>query len=287
MPKCACDCHMHVFGDPARYPPAPVRAYTPLPARFAEYRAMASALGLARVVLVQPSAYGTDNRCMIDTLGGGDPAVRAVAVIGEETPEADLDRWHALGVRGVRLNLATTAAPTVAQAWALLRATATRVARLGWHVQVFARPDLLVPPLLPDIPALDAPVVIDHMGGADAAQGTDQPVIAGLISLLQRDAVWVKVSGATRVVADAALFPAGLALMRALIAANKARIVWGTDWPHIGPHRPGEPPGPAVYLPIDNGALLRLLTTACDGDAALLRRILADNPVTLYGFAPA
>jgi predicted TIM-barrel fold metal-dependent hydrolase len=273
---------MHVFGDPDVYPPAPVRAYTPRPATFESYRAMARPLGLERVVIVQPSAYGVDNRCMLDVLRRSDPTLRAVAVIDETTPESDLDAFHALGVRGVRLNLATLAAPTAERGRALLKATATRVARLGWHVQVYARPALLAP-MLADVQNLATPVVVDHMGGADAALGADQPVVRELAALLTREQVWVKVSGATRVVADASLFPAGLALMRALIAANPARIVWGTDWPHIGPNEPGAPK-PVVFLPIDNAGLLKLLIEACNEDTALLRRILADNPATLYGF---
>ena len=73
--------------------------------------------------------------------------------------------------------------------------------------------------------------------------------------------------------------------MRALIAANPARAVWGTDWPHIGPHTPGAPK-PVEYMPIDNLALLALLGRAAP-EAATRRRILVDNPAELYGFAAA
>ena len=67
-----------------------------------------------------------------------------------------------------------------------------------------------------------------------------------------------------------------------MVEANPARAVWGTDWPHIGPHTPGAP-RPVVYMPIDNLALLRLLGQAAP-DAATRQRILADNPARLYGF---
>ncbi|MGH7043388.1 MAG: amidohydrolase family protein, partial [Acetobacteraceae bacterium] len=71
VPPLACDCHMHVFGPPDRYPGAPGRTYTPSAKPLDEYRRVSGQLGLQRVVLVQPSAYGADNRALLDTLGAG------------------------------------------------------------------------------------------------------------------------------------------------------------------------------------------------------------------------
>jgi 2-pyrone-4,6-dicarboxylate lactonase len=70
--------------------------------------------------------------------------------------------------------------------------------------------------------------------------------------------------------------------MRKLIRANPKRVVWGTHWPHIGPHEPGAR-RPVVYMPNDNVALLRLLGEAA-GDDAVIHDILVDNPARLYGF---
>ena len=59
MPPLACDCHMHVFGRPDRYPPAATRSYTPREAPLAVWRDVAEALGLERVVVVQPTSTDT------------------------------------------------------------------------------------------------------------------------------------------------------------------------------------------------------------------------------------
>src|SRR2546423_3563091 len=61
VPPGACDCHTHVFGDPRRFPFAPARTYTPESASVAEMRKLHRALHTTRVVIVQPSVYGTDN----------------------------------------------------------------------------------------------------------------------------------------------------------------------------------------------------------------------------------
>src|ERR687890_778200 len=68
VPPGACDCHTHVFGDPQRFPFATGRTYTPDPASVAEMQALHRALHTTRVVVVQPSVYGTDNACTLDAL---------------------------------------------------------------------------------------------------------------------------------------------------------------------------------------------------------------------------
>src|SRR5581483_11127236 len=68
VPSGACDCHVHIFGDPRGYPWFSGRVYTPPPASVDELLALQRALHMSRVVLVQPSVYGTDNRCLLDAL---------------------------------------------------------------------------------------------------------------------------------------------------------------------------------------------------------------------------
>src|SRR5436190_106784 len=61
VPAGACDCHTHIFGDPAQFPFWSGRSYTPEPALPAEMAALHRAIHIARVVIVTPSVYGTDN----------------------------------------------------------------------------------------------------------------------------------------------------------------------------------------------------------------------------------
>src|SRR5712671_2191768 len=103
-PPNACDTHAHVFGPAARFPYADDRSYTPPVAPLAKYLRMLDILGFARGVLVQGSAHGRDNSAMLDALAHQPDRLRAVAVADETVPPAELRRWAALGVRGLRFN---------------------------------------------------------------------------------------------------------------------------------------------------------------------------------------
>src|SRR5690349_5031830 len=83
VPTDACDCHTHIFGDPRRFPFAAARTYTPESASVAEIRALHRALHTTRVVIVQPSVYGTDNSCTLDAIRQLGASARGVAVIDD------------------------------------------------------------------------------------------------------------------------------------------------------------------------------------------------------------
>ena len=83
VPEGACDCHVHVFGSAAEFPFAAKRGYTPPPASAAELLALQEALHLWRVVIVQPSVYGSDNSCTLDGMRRLGARARGVAVIDE------------------------------------------------------------------------------------------------------------------------------------------------------------------------------------------------------------
>src|SRR5438876_14233 len=92
VPAGACDCHVHIFGDPQRYPFFAGRTYTPELATVEEVRALHDALHIDRVVVVQPSVYGTDNTCTLDAVRQLGTRARGVVVIdAANTPDSALD----------------------------------------------------------------------------------------------------------------------------------------------------------------------------------------------------
>lgn len=274
-PPGACDTHCHVFGPATRFPYAADRSYTPPDAPLAKYLAMLGTLGMARGALVQGSAHGRDNSAMLNALEREPKRLRGVAVADADTPPAELRRWHANGVRGLRFNhyfrdgqlhyrggvpldAARTLAPVMKQ--------------LGWHAQLWIDVKDL-PGTIPILKDIGLPVVIDHMGRTDARLGTSAPGFQSLLRLLGEGGCWVKLSGAHRVSHVAPDYPDARAFHEALVAANPERLVWGSDWPH--PRMEGEMP--------DAGHLLDLFN-AWTPDDPIRRRILADNPARLYDF---
>src|SRR5580692_13043607 len=66
VPDGATDCHHHIY-DP-RFAYMPDAVMKPPFATVADYRKLQKRLGTSRDVMVQPSTYGTDNRCVLDVL---------------------------------------------------------------------------------------------------------------------------------------------------------------------------------------------------------------------------
>ncbi|WP_158906974.1 amidohydrolase [Burkholderia sp. L27(2015)] len=271
------DCHIHLFGDALRYPAIAERSYTPTEATLSQWRAISEPLGVRRAVLVQPSAYGTDNARLLHGLRKAGDMVRGIAVIDDATPDHVLETMHALGVRGVRLNFVTGVSPDPHRVPAQLQAIAARIADLGWHLQVLARGALLES-IAAHVPHLGVPVVFDHMAGARTSLGLDEPGFKAALGLLRKGKCWIKISGADHVSAHREAPEEALTIMRSLIEANSDQLIWGSDWPHIG--KAGGPQS-VEYLPIDHGRLLALLRQA-SGEA--YKKILTDNPARLYGW---
>src|SRR5207253_9488745 len=97
-PATAADCHHRIYN--AKYPVDPKATLRPADALVDDYRALQRRIGTTRHVVVQPSTYGTDNRCHLDALAAFGPTARMVAVVNDSVSTEELRRMHALGVRG-------------------------------------------------------------------------------------------------------------------------------------------------------------------------------------------
>lgn len=272
LPAGAVDCHFHVFGPESLYPYAEARGYTPPDAFLSEYEALADTLGVSRAVIVQPSVYGFDNRRTLSILEASRLPMRAVAVLDAAVPEAELETLHARGVRGVRINHlfpgghALTAATTLAD----------KIRPLGWHIQFLA--DVSQMPELDALVArLDLPVVFDHLGHVPAAKTAADPGFQVLLGLLSEGRCWVKLSGAYRVTSSPSVpYRDARPFVEALVAANPAQLVWGTDWPH-----------PSIPVPMPEDVALLDMFAGWIDDNAVRQMIFVRNPERLYGFDPA
>lgn len=272
LPPLACDSHMHIF-DP-RFAASPHWQRKPPLADVAAYRRLQQRLGTSRTVVVTPSTYGTDNACTLDALEQLGHCARGVAVVSHEVSDAELDSLATRRICGLRVNFVSP------QSWGettpqMLTTLARKIARLGWHLQLFAQPEQLVA-LAPLLRQLPVPLVIDHLGRIDPAQGPASAAYGVLRQLLDAGNTWVKLSGAyMRSTVRGPSYADTLPLGRALVQAAPERLVWGSDWPHTT----------ETAASVNDAGLLDLLQAWSDSPAAM-DRILVDNPARLYGFAP-
>ena len=284
MPAGACDCHVHIFGDARRFPFVPTRVYTPEPASIEELNALHRALHISRVVIVQPSVYGTDNACTLDAIRRIGPTARGVAVIDAATPDAALDEMARAGIRGLRINLTTGGPADPAVGRQRLKAAVERANGRSWHIQVNTGLSF-IERIQDDVMAAPVPFVFDHFGGAEAALGIDQPGFGTLLKLVRAGKAYVKLSAPYRSSTNAPSYPDVGPLAKALIGANPQRMLWGTDWPHpdssLVPGR--KPTDIAPRLRIDDRRILDQLAVWAP-DPALRATILVENPARLYGF---
>lgn len=270
MPANACDGHVHVFGPEDRYPRVPHPHYTLPDGAPPLLRAMGDALGLRRFAIVQPSYYGTDNRCMLDGLDALGDRARGVAMVDDDITDAALHALHARGVRALRLDLFLRAQWSTTDIVAYVHRSIQRIRPLGWHVQ-FYTPGYVVRELIPHLAGFEADFVIDHMGYMLASDGLTRSDFDRLIEAMRASGRgWMKLSGPYRVAKDGN-FERLRPLAEAIVDALGERTIWGSDWPHI-------PNGQ-----MDTGGLLNLLGDWVP-DAAARDRILAHNPARLYGF---
>lgn len=262
------DTHMHIFLD--RHAGQPGGPPPPEEASVADYRRFQQWLGLERVVVVQSNAYQLDNACLTDALGELGADARGIAAVTPETPEAELERLSAAGVRGARI----MDLPGGAVGLDRMEAVAARVAPFGWHliVQLDGR---RLPEHEAALARLPLDYTIDHVGKFLEPVAPDDPAFRALLRLVGRGNCYVKLSAPYETSKTGApLYEDVGRLAKALVAAAPERMLWASNWPHVGV--------PRARYPDDVGLLDLLLDWA--PNEALRRRILVDNPSRLYGF---
>ena len=274
-----------MLGPFDRYPLAADRAYNVPEALLEGHERMKRRVGLERTILVQASGHGNDNRAMLSALSALGERGCGIAVLPPRSNPVELEKLHTAGVRGLRLNLVTMRSRYSDDPAKLVGDYERLCAPLGWHLQVFADGATLLA-LEPVLARCRVNVVIDHMGLPDAAAGIEQPGFQALLRLMKEEHVWAKLAGADRITRTSARLRDAIPFMRALAAVAPQRLVWGSDWPHIGFHSGQQVRGDAVlpYRGIDVRELLEVLFEAVP-DTAAIRAILSDNPARLY-FSP-
>jgi D-galactarolactone isomerase len=269
-PANACDCAIHVYEPGASLAPTA----TSSPPEWADADAYAKVqrrLGTTRVIIVQPTAYGLDNRVTLESVERfGRANARAIVMIDESITAADLSALHEKGACGVRFQMLAGGVLD----WSAMEPVAARIAPLGWHIQLQMDGRELGEraALLNRLPC---PLVIDHVGKFLEPVTPSHPGFRALAGLLENGRTWLKLSGAYEVSRSGPPDFADVGLLaKAAIAVAPERMLWGSNWPHVS--KLADPP--------DDAGQLDLLLHWVDNEA-LRHRILIENPARLYGFS--
>lgn len=274
LPAGAYDVHAHVAGPFDRFPTLKDAPYKLPLSPYAEYKHMHAVAGLAKGVVIQPTACGYDNSGLLDALERGAGRLRGIAVVDVATSAgvlADMDRRGIRGIRFSEVGHPIGAPPPGFLGFAELRRLAPQLKALGWHAQVWASCDNIVRHA-EMLGGLGVPVVFDHMGLFDVRLGVDHAHFHTLVSLLQQGPFWLKTTAFRNSYAlpnmeDVRPFH------ETLVKAVPGRLVWGSDWPFVG-----------MGSRIPNvGHLLDLLRD-WTADDEVFEKILVSNPRALYGF---
>lgn len=271
VPENACDCAHHIF-DPVRFPYKPDDVRNQPPATVDVYRLLQAKLGLTRSVAINPSAYGTDNSCLLDAINQlGKDRTHGIAVLQEDVSDKELADMNEAGIVGIRYNVSRGAVIDEGR----IRRMADRIKAMGWNMHFWMPADATVEyqRLWETLPVQ---IVFDHRGHLPKEQGIKHPAFEIIKNLLQDGKAWVKLSALYH---DSNLdndYADTVAVGRAYVEAASDRVVWGTDWPH-----PSEFTAKRDFP--DDAHLLDLL--ALQAEAPAIRyKILVENPAILYKF---
>lgn len=268
-PKGTVDTHIHFFDG--QYPgapggPPPMADCTP-----DDYRRVQARLGLDQLVVVQPNAYQFDNRCSLDALRAFGKDARAILCLHGTETDAELQALHDEGVRGARIMDLPGGASKLDRTLDL----AARIAPLGWHVITqFDGRGLKEHAKILD--RIEGDYVIDHTAKYLEPVSTDDPAFHELLRLVDKGNCFVKLSALYETSKSGPPFYEDVGVLaRALIEHAPDRMIWATNWPHNGRTAENYP---------DDANQLDCLSQWTDS-AAVIQKILVDNPRKLYDFA--
>ncbi|MDO6788137.1 amidohydrolase family protein [Cobetia marina] len=268
-PPGATDCHIHLY--PPGYVAQPGGPSIPELATVEDYRKLQQWLQLDRVVVTQPNAYQQNNAALLESLGQlGAETARGVAVVTPHTPRSELEGLHASGVRGARIMNFPGGAVTSTE----MPFIEPLIREMEWHMMVQFNGRQLCEHL-EALRGLKVDYIIDHIGKFIDPVSADDNRVDEILRLLDRGNAWFKIcAGYETSLIGGPDYPDVGAIARRVVEHAPDRVIWGSNWPHVGV--------PRDQYPNDAEQLDVLLEWA---SPPVQQKILVDNPARLYGFS--
>ena len=267
------------------YPFSPNHPFRPKKADLDDLLGFEKQLGIDHVALVAISVYGDDNALLLQRLRELNGRGRGVVSIDpENVSSAELDDMHAIGVRGVRMNLKSRL-ETLKEATmkSKLFRYADTVRRLNWSLHLHI--GLAEITKISDVvPHLGVDVVLDHMASPKTTEEAKaQKGYVELINLLADRSVFVKLSGLYRFEG----MPGMDEYVKEVLSTAPTQVIWASDWPHTGGancNPGGNRKRIQDYRTVDVPAFIEKCLFWCGGDETLMHKILVENPRRLWRY---
>lgn len=235
MAMAPCDAHVHVF-DPGRFPYGWPRKFTPDTADAAQLAQYLDHAGIARVVLVQPSVYGADNRCMVDALARLGSRAKGIAVVSPDASQGELNALSTSGVVGARLNMVVNRSENTDEAISAIEKLDAMLPE-AWHIQLHVSLSTLTS-VSKAIERTGRAFVLDHFGLPDVRAGTTTALWQQLLSMIKGGRLCVKLSAPYLSSRLASPYSDLQPFVESLAQTNPDALLWGSNWPHTqGSHR--------------------------------------------------
>jgi predicted TIM-barrel fold metal-dependent hydrolase len=264
------DCHNHVL-DPQRFEYSKQAAYWPAGQEIgtqAQHLSVMNAYGIHHALIVGPnSGYGTDNRCLLDTVQRSAGRFKGIAVVDLETSAQDLAALKAQGIVGIALNATVQGVAYCMGALPLMQ----RCEQLGLFVQIQVEADQMVA-LGPTLLQSGAQLLVDHCGRPVVSAGLSQPGFQALLALAKSGRCKVKLSGWQKFAQKQDMSDVQAFVYTLVDAFSLDNCVWASDWPFL-----------KASQRVDIGPLLCTLERWFPHTEDR-RRFLWQTPVRLFGF---
>lgn len=263
------DTHIHVYDS--KFPLAPTATFNPPDASAADYLKVCERLGIARTVVVQATAYGTDNRCLLESMEKiGRDRTRGIAVVDMSVTDAELDRLTKAGIRGIRFFMLKGGVLP----WDILDDLAARVTAFGWHInlQLDGRE---FPDYEERVKRFPGTLVVDHVGKFLEPVAVDHPGMKTILRLLENGRTYLKLAAPYETSKKGPPYYDDVgAMAKTFVKAAPQRMMWASNWPM---------PNPPGGIKPDNAVMLDMLLDWVP-DEVTRRKVLVDNPARVYGF---
>lgn len=220
------DTHVHIF-EPQKYDYDADRSYTPGAATLEQLDQLHKSLGVTHRVFVQPSTYGNDNRCLLNSIKNSKLPSKGIAVTDPNNlTDNILSDFVSSGVVGFRFNPIANQSDKGKSLEHSIKLWLEHLKGTELILEIFLNQSDLIS-LHPIIESAKNSIILDHFSGVVCVQNKK------FNDLVSNNDCYIKLSAPYRTT-NGENFQHLNGLVSDLAQNKPEKLLWGSDWPHTG-----------------------------------------------------